>query len=734
MAFANNINRDMTSADARAVAGQESWSDIFPDDFDPDADPFDYLGDHRLYFDTHGQPHFVPGANPFSGPLAQVLERGEKDGILARKARGELEGIVRDTRSRYGEPKEWDHVVVGLSREDAAALGPEGVKEWARVVIRSMQDSPAGDGKRQMLVTPLHNDTDNPHLQFLMHRIPVNEDARTVGASYELSRNSEAASQMKQVNTALEAAGLPLINDFRMGAFSVSEDRAPSSEELDRGAERVREAGGVTPPDLTTGPVIQRERVTPEMRHLDAMLSDAVKRQKEAEAIATAAATAVAAAQHAKSALEQYETEVRTREAAEALAAERQTMIEATAAALDAERTEHGVTSQQLENETTIRHRVEGERDEQIQRAETAEALAAARAEEITERTAERDGLASELEAEKAETSALTERLTETTSALETTRTELSAAREATAAAEEVAARLRDDLEGVRRTLATVQAQQAEMATAMTRLTAELEAASTARAAAEAALSEERTAFGNQMREMTAALAAMQAPAAEITADSEAAAPVAVDRRRIVEAQWPAGTRIRRHRDGMTIGLPGGVTIRATGDACIHTGGPLTDAAIAAMVAHAQREGWVSMEITGTAEFRRRLGAAAEAAGIEVTNGPGRNNNGPSGPQGGPQGPSSGPGPSSPASGSVARAAPAPASPAPWRSVPPEQWTREQRREADHELKSRQERGQLAGVKLREFGESGHRSWKAKHPDAPTGGDPGTGPKPRQPE
>lgn len=312
MAFANNINKDMTAADARAVAGSSSWSDIYPDGFDFEADPMEFLGEHRLFFDTYGKPHFAGGKNPFSGELAEAIRNGEKDGLLARG----LNGKIRDTRARYGEPKEWDHVVVGLTRAEAEALGPDGVKHWAQTVIKSMQDSPDGTGKRQMLVTPIHDDTDNIHLQFLLHRIPVNESNLSVGASYELSRNSEAAGQMKQLNTALEAAGLPMISDFRMGAYSVSEPRAVSVEELNRAAERVEEAGGIIPPDLTTGPLqAARARVTPEMRHLDSMLAEAVKRQKDIESQATAAATAVAAAQHAKEALAQFETEVAAHEA-----------------------------------------------------------------------------------------------------------------------------------------------------------------------------------------------------------------------------------------------------------------------------------------------------------------------------------------------------------------------------------------------------------------------------------
>lgn len=308
MAFANNINRDMTAADARAVAGQHSWSDVFPEGFDfEEENPTEYVGRHRLWYDTHGNPHFVRGGNPFSGDLATRITAGEKDGILARKMAGELDGKIRDTTSRYGPPKEWDHVVIGLSREEAVALGEEGVQEWFRVVAEAMQESPAGDGKRQMIATPIHDDTDKLHMQFLLHRIPVDEVSKMVGASFELSRNSEAAAQMKQVNTALDAAGLPMIADFRVGAYSVTETRTLAPEDLDRAAERVRDAGGVTPPDLTSGPLPARQRVTPEMKHIDEMYRQANQRLKEAEAAATAAATAVAAVQHAKEALAQYE-------------------------------------------------------------------------------------------------------------------------------------------------------------------------------------------------------------------------------------------------------------------------------------------------------------------------------------------------------------------------------------------------------------------------------------------
>lgn len=516
MAFANNINRDMTSADARAVAGQESWMDIYPDDFDFDADPWEFLGDHRLFFDTDGVPHFASGKNPFSGDLAKSLTAGEKDGLLARKSAGDLGGAIRDTRSRYGEPKEWDHVVVGLSRAEAEALGPDGVKSWARTVIRAMQDSPAGDGKRQMLVTPIHDDTDNIHLQFLLHRIPVNETTKTAGASYELSRNSEAAGQMKQLNVALEAANLPMIQDFRMGAFSVSEPRAVSAEELTRGAERVREAGGVTPPDLTTGPLpVQRERVTPEMRHLDAMLADAVKRQKEAEAFATSAATAVAAAQHARAALEQYEAEVKAREAVEADLGATRDVLEATTAKLT-EATE-ALTSARAEIDTLVDQVAQGV------------AMTVELGEKVQELTAERNELSTELgittaalDQEKAGREADVKAAADREAVLQAQKAELTATIEATRKALEEAQAAtqatRDELQAERDTFldrARTWAEEhvrAPMAAQIDALKAEL---TDARKSFASEMAEAQRVFMEQLKELTASFRQQPMPQAQ---------------------------------------------------------------------------------------------------------------------------------------------------------------------------------------------------------------------------
>lgn len=595
MAFANNINRDMTAADARAVAGQASWEDIYPDDFDFDSDPWEYLGEHRLYFDTNGEPRFVSGRNPFSGELARQLERGEKDGVLARKTAGELEGAIRDTRSRYGEPKEWDHVVLGLSRAEADALGPDGIKEWFRVAIQAMQDSPAGDGKRQMLVTPIHYDTDNIHIQFLLHRIPVNEAARTVGASYELSRNSEAAGQMKQINVALEAAGLPMIHDFRMGAFSVSEPRAASTEELARGAERIKDAGGVTPPDMTTGPlVVQRERVSPEMRHLDSLLADAVKRQKEAEAVATSAATAVAAAQHARAALEQYEVEVKAREAVEA-------ELAATEGELAAQQTAYEEKSIELTRT----------------RSELESALSS-----IDELTGERDGLVKTV-AERDDTiSGLESRIEEMTAnhaeALEQATAELAEAQEARA---KVAADL--DAERIARTT-----EQEAAAAELEKLRSEL---ASARAEAERAARDAATAQAQLEAEKAkgeAVQAKFDAYRSQVEqADDFEGQPlpgdgldaIGHDRRKAKpDVVFPADVKASKRVLGrQRFELPDGGEVRVTRSSAKLASGNLTPTAIAVMVAHAQREGWTPIMISARSpELVASIADAARKAGL----------------------------------------------------------------------------------------------------------------------
>lgn len=595
MAFANNINRDMTAADARAVAGSESWGDIYPDDFDLDSDPWEYLGDHRLYFDTFGEPHFVAGKNPFSGEIARQLEAGEKDGLLARKAGGGLEGAIRDTRGRYGEPKQWDHVVLGLTRAEAEGLGPDGVKEWFRVAIRAMQDSPAGDGKRQMLATPIHTDTDNVHVQFLLHRIPVNEANRTVGASYELSRNSEAAAQMKQINVALEAAGLPMVSDFRMGAFSVSEPRAVSAEEMARAAERIQDAGGVTPPDLTTGPLVaQRERVTPEMRHLDAMLADAVKQQKDAEARATAAATAVAAAQHAKEALSQYEAEVKAREAVEA-------NLAATVAELDAQRVAHAETTGKL-SETA---------------AELESALSS-----IDELSAERDGLVKTV-AERDDTvtgleSTIEEMKATHAEALDQAAADLAEAQEAGA---KVVAELEMERAGRKADQETAAAEIEKLRADLAAARSDAEKADQLRALSESQLEAERAkseAIQSRFESYRTQISSLEEVDGQPIAGDGIDAVAADRRRAVLNVEFPSDAKASRRWFGrQKFEFEDGTTVLTTRLSAKLTGGNLTPAAIATMIAHAKREGWSPISVSAHAPaVQQAIAEAARSAGL----------------------------------------------------------------------------------------------------------------------
>lgn len=675
MAFGNNINRDMTAADARAVAGQSSWDDIFPDDFDFDSDPWEYLGDHRLYFDTTGEPHFVPGKNPFSGELAQRLERGEKDGILARKAAGELDGAIRDTRGRYGEPKEWDHVILGLSRADSDALGPDGIKEWFRVAIQAMQDSPAGDGKRQMLVTPIHDDTDNVHIQFLLHRVPVNEATRTVGASYEFSRNSELAAQMKQVNTALEAAGLPMISSFNTGGYSVTEPRAVSAEELARGAERVKDAGGVVPPDLTTGPMpVQRERVSPEMRHLDTLLADAVKRQKEAEAIATSTATAVAAAQHARAALEQYETETKAREAAEARVAELTQEVAEGKELLDLANAEaYKLVSEieELTKQAEAQTKAIAERDETISDLRsTIEDQTASHAEAMEQAAADLARVEGELAEVKSDAAKVA--------------ADLDAERIARTAEQEAAAA---ELEKLRSELASARAEAERVARDAATAQAQLEAEKAKGEAVQAKFD----AYRSQV-EQADDFEGQPLPGDGLDA-------IGHDRRKAKpDVVFPADVKASKRVLGrQRFELPDGGEVRVTRSSAKLASGTLTPTAIAVMVAHAQREGWAPITVSARSpELVASIADAARKAGLVLEG-------------------------EEPAA-SIAPARPRRAPPA-WSTKAPTAWTKTEREAAQKALDKLKSDGKVpAALPLEDFGKRQFENYQKNQQASAEGG------------
>lgn len=424
------------------------------------------------------------------------------------------------------------------------------------------------------------------------------------------------------------------------------------------------------------------------------------------------------------------------------------------------------LTSQHLEQAETRAKRVEGERDEQASRADKAEADLAGVQDELRERTDELAGVRAELESERAETAAAIEdrdrlaaELATVTTRAEAVEAERDQVRAALAQAQEAVAaeraeaaiaakeseRLADALEASRGELETVRAAlaaaqaEAEQARAAAReaaaeragLASSLDAIRAALATTEGALASERNAH-TALKE--AAAEAEEADA--IPPGGTGLDGVAIDRRRRdPSAAWPAGTEYRKGLFGRARIMTGdGATLRVQRGAVRLAGGSLTPDAVAAMIVHAQREGWVPIAVSGDEKTRAALAEAARAAGLTLEGEePGLRPTGRA--------------PAAPAQAPAAPPATAPAvqqgRPQPsqtFRTKAPGGWTKAERDAAGRAFLSAQDQARekpegdrgrmILNMTLEDWGKAVHDRWRKEHPEANGDGDKPKTPKP----
>lgn len=176
----------------------------------------------------------------------------EKSGLLERKAKGTLSGqSLKDTRARYGSPKEWDHLQLSFDRNESDSLTGEQLEQTRRAMLDIAGRDITGT-HRKMTISRIHTDTGNSHVDVFVHRHAYNAAENAALPADELTGPSRLASVMEQINKRLRVLSLPPMADVRkQDGRSLYEETATSDKAKDALNEFVQDAGGI--PTQRTG-------------------------------------------------------------------------------------------------------------------------------------------------------------------------------------------------------------------------------------------------------------------------------------------------------------------------------------------------------------------------------------------------------------------------------------------------------------------------------------------------
>lgn len=266
--------------------------------------------------------------------LAKRISTWEKDGLIQRKNSGGLSGqSLKDTRARYGAPREWDHFQLSFDRAESDSLTPEQLDKARRAVIEVIGKDLSGL-HRKMTISRIHTDTGNTHIDAFVHRHAYNASENAALPADELTAPSRLASTMEQINKRLRAQSLPTMADVKkQDGQSLYQESATSDKAKAALNEMVAEAGGV--PTQRTGAPAMGEAPIPISRIADPDAAGLERLVRDAERDAKQAAQRLVDAQNALEAQRQR-TELRERvagleadvQAREAVIAERNRVIE----------------------------------------------------------------------------------------------------------------------------------------------------------------------------------------------------------------------------------------------------------------------------------------------------------------------------------------------------------------------------------------------------------------------
>jgi len=269
-----------------------------------------------------------PGKSLLDHPIiAERVVRQEKRSLLEMKAKGLIVGPIRARESEQGLI-EWDHWTISLTREETEILMKDVnmQKRFHDAVQSSIIKHPEARGVRMGVITPIHKDTGNWHIQAVVHRhaIDYTTNPPTVSTSIDLNKNSVLSKLVQTIQCALDEAEVPIVIDqarLSTTARSVFEDRRISDDTKIRVAQQVLDQGGAPTPGLTIGPrpTITEGPITPDAERIRLGIQIAERialreseraerlRQEaaEAERLAAEETARIAAMQHALAAIDE---------------------------------------------------------------------------------------------------------------------------------------------------------------------------------------------------------------------------------------------------------------------------------------------------------------------------------------------------------------------------------------------------------------------------------------------
>ncbi len=303
MPFVQVINMGLNAAQVRGVIGSISWGKMEAELMEQDGEIIDI------------NPHEQDIVSIFNS----VAKRSEKDQLLALKEKGIIKSKIKSSRSRYGDPKEYDHFVLHFEREESAALTDEEKAKYKRILLKQFSKNlKSSQGKRLVMVADGHDDTGKFHIHAIVHRFAVvmNEEKHIIWSdtSLDLGRRSEADIQAKLLADAMVKANIPPIDNWlQLGGQSLYADRTVSDEAKEDVSKLIKEAGGQPSLDVQPSqtPVVakkefkERAAIEPQEEMLEKFVKNYEREASRLAHQSKLAAENVALGQHALEALKQ---------------------------------------------------------------------------------------------------------------------------------------------------------------------------------------------------------------------------------------------------------------------------------------------------------------------------------------------------------------------------------------------------------------------------------------------